>query len=793
MARLNRSEDLKSASAHAGEEHARGSVDRREFIRATAGLMVSAGAIGRGHAAAGEPATDEPGAGGPIADEAITDEVVAVEPQPFIRLPKPDWIRGVTSMAFGSQADLDEMAAAGVQVLHTNMVWPYYPLRRDGGGLAQQEATALSELVTACHRRDIRLSLGLPPFPPVALVRAHPDWRVHDDPAGRILDTPPVDDNLATRIGCNLSPWGDYLIEVCAELVEDFGIDGFSFDGNYHPPICYCPACRAAYQSRHGGALPEAVNLDDVEYRRYLDWRGQQLEAHYRQMQVRLRAANPQTAIMTWTVNAGRYGHLLHSPRAMPARLNLLFDLPMQEWWLDETNFGASVAPAFGAAYLQAVTGGGPAASEPYLMSRGNPYGTYSFPAHERLARTLLALTHGNASAQSFGWPGHRKSAQQACEEVARRAPWLTGAQPVRWGAMLVSEQTRQYVAYRDIRELFLPHVFGAFRAALEEHLPLRLVNDWDLTPAELDSYRVLVLPAAAALSDAQVAAVRGFVEAGGGLVATGETSLADEWGQSRDDFALSDLFGVAFRGRPQGPVVREALDENFARGLDLEHYFRERVGTAMLAWGEHPLTEDERLEALDPLRRVVFRGPAVLVSEPADPAEVAVRMETAGENATSSPAVIARTYGAGRVVYLAAALDAAMWSYGYGYQRRLLARAIQWAASSDHGTRIEAPMCVQATFFHREVEGRRQDVIHLFNNLNTTAGHGLPANEVPLREESVPVAGIRAVFAGQPPRRCRLEPDGRDVPLVRGDDGELVAQLPPLALHAMLVADYDA
>ena len=66
--------------------------------------------------------------------------------------------------------------------------------------------------------------------------------------------------------------------------------------------------------------------------------------------------------LMSWTVNAGRYGHFLYSPRAMPTRLNLLFDLPMQEWWLDETNLGGSIAPAFGAAYLRAVTGGRPCA-----------------------------------------------------------------------------------------------------------------------------------------------------------------------------------------------------------------------------------------------------------------------------------------------------------------------------------------------------------------------------------------------------------------------------------------------
>ena len=64
---------------------------------------------------------------------------------------------------------------------------------------------------------------------------------------------------------------------------------------------------------------------------------------------------------------------------------------------------------------------------------------------------------------------------------------------------MLVSEQTRQFYAYRDIAGRFLPHVFGAFRATLEEHLPVALINDWDLTNGQrhriVPSIKVLMLP----------------------------------------------------------------------------------------------------------------------------------------------------------------------------------------------------------------------------------------------------------------------------------------------------------
>jgi hypothetical protein len=53
----------------------------------------------------------------------------------------------------------------------------------------------------------------------------------------------------------------------------------------------------------------------------------------------------------------------------------------------------------------------------------------------------------------------------------------------------------------------------------------------------------VLILPNVGALSDAQAAMIRRFVQNGGSLVATGDTGRYDAWGDPRPDFALADLF----------------------------------------------------------------------------------------------------------------------------------------------------------------------------------------------------------------------------------------------------------
>lgn len=687
------------------------------------------------------------------------------------------WVQSVSRMGFSAPGDAGTLARMGAQVIHTNAVWPYFPLRKDGGAPTAKEHDDMKRLVADCRKHGIRISLGLPPFMSVAHAKRHPDWR-EVRPGSKPRD--PVENDIGTRAGCNNGPWGDYLIELCAELARDYDLDGYSFDGNYHPPLCHCRHCADAYRTDRKRELPRAHDLNDVAYREYLVWRGERLTQHYVKLKKRLAEVRPGTAIMTWTVNAGRYGHFLHSPRAMPVSLNRVFDLPMQEWWLDETNLGASVAPAFGAAYLRAVVDDGPCASEPYLMSRGNPYGTDSFPHHERLARTLLALTHGSVAAHSIGWSGHRETTRDVFAAVKDRDRWLLRTRRLPWAALLVSEQTRQFHAWQDIPGRFLPPVLGAFRAVTEEHRPVAPITDDDVIPDKLSRYSVLVLPGSAALSDRQCAAIREYVRAGGGLVATGESSLCDELGRPRRDFALADVFGVSYRGVPGAPAKRVKLDENFAIALDAD-YWRQRVGLARLRWGKHALTDDPVLRRLVPGGDVQFRGPCAIVSEPAA-GEVAWHLTPEGGKA--SPGAVSRPFGKGRVVYLASSLDAALWSYAYPYQRRLFVRALDWAARAKPEVHVRAPMCVQATFWRQE--GRV--IVQLFNNVNTTGGHGLPSAEVPLREEVLPIHDIRVTFAANP-GRVHQEPGGHALKVTRGADGWAVV-VPRLDLHTVVVAE---
>ena len=86
------------------------------------------------------------------------------------------------------------------------------------------------------------------------------------------------------------------------------------------------------------------------------------------------------------------------------------------------------------------------------------------------------------------------------------------------------------------------------------------MVHDHLLDAEHTNQFRTLILPNIAALSTAQCDQLREFVERGGSIVATYETSLYDEWGVQRQDFGLASLFGASFAGSKEGPMLNSYL-----------------------------------------------------------------------------------------------------------------------------------------------------------------------------------------------------------------------------------------
>jgi hypothetical protein len=98
--------------------------------------------------------------------------------------------------------------------------------------------------------------------------------------------------------------------------------------------------------------------------------------------------------------------------------------------------------------------------------------------------------------------------------------------------------------------------------------------------------------------------------------------------------------------------------------------------------------------------------------------------------------------------------------------------------------------MCVHTTVMRQRKDGTERVIVHLFNNVNTTGGHAFPNDDVPLREESIPIRDIRVTFrAGSQFKSIRAEPEGAPLTITQTANGAAVT-LPRLDIHTMIVAE---
>ena len=86
----------------------------------------------------------------------------------------------------------------------------------------------------------------------------------------------------------------------------------------------------------------------------------------------------------------------------------------------------------------------------------------------------------------------------------------------------------------------------------IQHKIPFDIIFDQHLE--DLSRYRVLVLANQESLSDRALDQIRRYVQGGGALLATGRTSLYNDWRRVRKDFGLADVFGVHADGRELPP-----------------------------------------------------------------------------------------------------------------------------------------------------------------------------------------------------------------------------------------------
>ena len=724
---------------------------------------------------------------------------------PFRQVRVPAWVQetigcGYTLSGMDSKARA-AAAAHGVTISEMGFVDPFYPYYDSKLLKKRSPHVPLGRLekdIAEYQKLGVRILGVYPPCLQGEVYENHPDWRRI---ATDTTEIPQIDMKKYPHGGmlCLLGPYGDFFIDVLAEILTKYpAVDAFSFDGLHYGGVCYCQHCRDNYRKAAGAEIPK-TDMNDPAFRRYQHWADRRMEDLVRRMQDRLKRIKPDVALVTWTTNAGRFGHFLSIPRNMPARMNLLLDAPDQEFWLDETNRGTTIVPAFANAYIWATTNHRTAFSEPYILSHGNPYGKDSFPPQEILRRMLLTLTYGAAPSIAVGQP---PNLQQRALRLSRRgqaAQALAHAQEARaLGGAGHERQHPQLLRPRPragSRSVTWPTSSAPSAPRSRNTCVLTVINDWNLNP---DRPRAVQGPDPAQHRMPRRRPGRGgrAVRRAGRRPGRQPRCLAVRRVRQppRRTSPWHVLRGRAPRAdRRTGRATRGARRE--LRQVHRAGLLGKAQECVRLQAGRRLVPQPGPDADLRGRQSVTFKGPAVRVvaEERGGPggrhpaAEVGRGCRTA-EVPESSPTPSARaassTSRAGStppIIFMPIPISACC-----------SANAIDWAASGPAPITVEAPMCVHSTLMRQSNGGSERLIVHLYSDLNTTAFHAMPDDDVPLREEVVPIHDIRITFApGYRLGRVHLEPEGRDLKVEPTPGGPSVV-VPRLDVHAMVVAELE-
>jgi len=309
---------------------------------------------------------------------------------------------------------------------------------------------------------------------------------------------------------------------------------------------------------------------------------------------------------------------------------------------------------------------------------------------------------------------------------------YLVNRRPVASVGVVWSQRNTDFYGRDNAAELVDAPYQGFTQALVRARIPYLPVHAGHID-REAPGLSVLILANAGGLSDEQCAAIRRFVERGGSLIATGDSTRYNEWGDPRPDFALGDLFRVHAEAKP----LRAADSAGGGRrggGVSAHTYlrlhpeFRARVYGPKK--GDEPAPTGERhpvLRGFEETDILAFGGvlqalktdagaivPLTFVPEfPVYPPETAWMRQTD----TNIPGLVVSEHAkGGRVAYLAADLDRRYMRDLLPDHGNLLANLVRWAAGENIPLRVQGAGLLDCHLY--EQQGRL--VLHLVNLTNS-------------------------------------------------------------------------
>ena len=663
------------------------------------------------------------------------------------------------------EEEIETMAAIGVDVWviggQRDRGWPLFRSKMvDPPEDVDFEST--SRFIDLAHEKGMILLSYYPFIFTKPLMEKHPDWMIGmlDDGGEEVWNE---------GWFCWNSPYRDWLGDYMVELLDCLDLDGLYFDdmnwgshsdeGQRRTGGCTCKYCRELYLEETGKELPTRVDMRDLDFKRYVNWRYEKFCEGVRHVNEKIHQKHPHAI-----VDVNYYGRPYGAPdigwkSAHPMNRIDLDGYLFVEAGLD--NLGWSVPAKLCHAH-------GTSFGVLQFQSQSFPEGaSQSAPYPEPYSSALCGLTavaHGgayiNCAIQITSGGEHSlytEAAKYVNDEMKKLQPYVE-RDSVKHVAMHLSQQTRDF-GYADVPDDFWRGIKGYHQMLSRSQCLIDYVFDGELTYQTIADYPVLVLPNSSCLTSAQADDIRRYVEDGGTLVATHESSLLDELGEKRENLKLADTLGVDYEG-PDAVEQGEADEQDAmweknwfgriversecATYLPHDEGLREECG-GLIAFG----APQSRIKARPGTGVLCTKSTLTWTKNPP-----LYNYNPTKNQDSGIPTITVNHVGKGRAIYIAADI-------GSGYERnpmpqtkRLFAYLVGLA---DAPLEIDGPNVVEVTAWKRSDD---ETAVHLLNNPTRNApwgtGRGVLGTHFYV-EELIPVHDIRVQVNGSKVSRAWL------------------------------------
>ena len=550
---------------------------------------------------------------------------------------------------------------------------------------------------------------------------AHPEWIAVDSKGNKRRHWA----NPELWVACTLGPYAfEYMNEIHKEIMYNYMPDAIFSNRWEGSGLCYCESCRSSFESEYGIALPLAVNIQDEAYRKYLAWFERRLLQLWQHWDADVQSINPNGR---FNPNMGIAQHYI-SMKTIGERANTLnVDKQGRSHNLEAIWCMSRVGKQFHSVMGRKPVAGG--------LSVG-PEVKYRWKdAVQSEAELRICYADGMAGGMHPSWGKF--------SGVLYDTRWLKVVEDVfnwhhKWEKYFINEESMANIAlvYTQRKPWrtegvnpnynLADHELGMYHALVEARVPFDLVHEQLLNLENISRYKLLILSNTACMSEAQCSVLKQYVQQGGSVLATYETSLYNELGHKRENFGLAEVFGVNYKITKPGPIRNSYL----------------RFEEDPLSGKRHPI-----IQGFDGAQRIIhgvwqmeveavdkFPNPPVTLipSYPDLPMEDVYPRQPK----TDIPEIYMREKGESRIVFFPWDIDRVFWEIMCVDHGRLIGNAVKWAAKE------ELPVAVTGAGVIDIALWKQKDsmTIHLVNLSNPMMLKGSCRELIPISVQNVRV-----------------------------------------------------